>query len=171
MKLFPPKNAMWLFVTIMVATVAFAFGQEVQLPEGDGKKIVESKCASCHDLTYVTKQRLTKEGWEEIVKLMVASGAFVADDEHPVLLDYLAKNFGADAAPAENKPLPDGPAVKILDEKCQGCHDLTLVTNQRLTKEGWTDIIKVMVASGASVTDDEVVVLAEYLGANFGPEK
>ena len=94
MKLFSVKNATWVFITIMVASMAFAFGQEVQLPEGDAKKIIEEKCTVCHDLTYVTKQHLNKDEWTDMIKIMVASGASVTADEIPVLVEYLVKNFG-----------------------------------------------------------------------------
>jgi cytochrome c5 len=171
MKLFSVKNVLWLFVTMMVASAAFAFAQEVQLPEGDAKKILQEKCTGCHDLTYVTKQHLTKDEWKDMIAIMVASGASVTDEETTVLVDYLVKNFG----PADQQPQPagqdsDGHAKQILDEKCTACHDLTYVTKQHLTKDEWKDMIAVMVASGASVTDDETTVLVEYLVKNFGPQ-
>ena len=79
---------------MMVANMAFAFGQEVVLPEGDAKKILEEKCTACHDLTYVTKQHLNKDEWTDMIKIMVASGASVTDEEIPVLVEYLVTNFG-----------------------------------------------------------------------------
>ena len=94
MKLFSVKNTMWLFVTMMIASMAFAFGQDVTLPDGDGKKLLEDKCTGCHDLTYVTKQHLNKDEWTDMIKIMVASGASVTDDETNVLVEYLVKNFG-----------------------------------------------------------------------------
>jgi hypothetical protein len=94
MKLFSVKNTTWLFITMMIASMAFAFGQDVVLPDGDGKKVLEDKCTACHDLTYVTKQHLNKDEWNDMVKIMVASGASVTDEESTVLVDYLVKNFG-----------------------------------------------------------------------------
>ena len=101
MKLFSVKKAAWFFMTIMVASAAFAFGQDVVLPDGDGKKILEEKCTVCHDLTYVTKQRLNKDDWTDMIKIMIASGASVTDDEIPVLVEYLVKNFGPETPPAQ----------------------------------------------------------------------
>ena len=94
MKLFSVKNTLWLFATMMLASMAFAFGQDVPLPDGDGKKIVEEKCTVCHDTSFITKQHLSKDDWTDMVKIMVASGATVTDEEMPVLIDYLVKNFG-----------------------------------------------------------------------------
>ncbi len=83
---------------MMAASMAFAFGQDVVLPDGDAKKIIEEKCTVCHDLTYITKQHLSKDDWTDMIKIMVASGATVTDDEIPVLVEYLVKNFGPEAA-------------------------------------------------------------------------
>ncbi len=88
-------------MTIMVAAAAFASARAVQLPEGDGKKILEAKCASCHDLDLVTKNRLSRDDWKNMIDVMVASGAEVTADENTVLLDYLVKNFGPDSPAAQ----------------------------------------------------------------------
>jgi cytochrome c5 len=173
MKLFSTKNTIWFFLTMTVASMAFALAQEVQLPEGEGKKIVEEKCQACHDLTYITKQHLTKDEWTDMIKIMVASGASVTDQEIPIVAEYLTKNFGPgdqQGAKAAEGGLPEGAGKKILEEKCTACHDLTYVTKQHLNKDEWTDMIKIMVASGAAVTDDEIPVLVEYLVKNFGPQ-
>ena len=88
------KNVLWFSMTAVLAAAAFAFGQEVQLPDGEGKKILETKCTVCHDLSQVTSMHLSKDDWGEIIKVMVASGADLQDAEIATLLDYLAKNFG-----------------------------------------------------------------------------
>jgi cytochrome c5 len=173
MKLFSVKNTIWIFVTMMIASIAFAFGQDVVLPEGEGKKIVEEKCTACHDLTFVAKQHLNKDEWSDMVKIMVASGASLSDAEVPVVVDYLVKNFGpsgggGDAAAAGGLPAGDG--KKIVEEKCTACHDATLITAKHQSKDEWTDTVKIMVASGAAVSDAEIPVLVDYLTKNFGPQ-
>jgi cytochrome c5 len=94
MKLFSVRTTAWLFMTMMLAAAAFAFGQEVALPEGDGKTIVEAKCTVCHDTSLITMNHLDKDAWKAMIDVMVASGAEVSADEMPVLLEYLVKNFG-----------------------------------------------------------------------------
>jgi len=172
MKLFSIKNSIWFFVTMMIASMAFAFGQDVVLPEGEGKKIVEDKCTVCHDLTFVAKQHLNKDEWTDMVKIMVASGAMVSDAEMPVLVDYLVKNFGpaAAGAAADAGGLPAGDGKKIVEEKCTACHDASLITAKHQSKDEWTDTVKIMVASGAAVSDAEMPVLIDYLTKNFGPQ-
>jgi virginiamycin B lyase len=92
------KAAWWAVVTILLAAVAFAAGQKEadDLPEGDGKKILQSACTSCHDLKEVTKFKgfYTRENWHEIVVTMVEYGAPLKSDQVPVLVDYLTKHLG-----------------------------------------------------------------------------
>jgi len=45
----------------------------VQLPEGNGKAIVESTCASCHALALITgSPGYTREGWQSLIATMVS---------------------------------------------------------------------------------------------------
>jgi len=138
MKLFSIKHSIWFFATMMIASIAFAFGQDVVLPEGEGKKIVEDKCTVCHDLTFVAKQHLNKDEWTDMVKIMVASGAMVSDAEMPVLVDYLVKNFGPGGAgaAADAGGLPAGDGKKIVEEKCTACHDRDRIVGARFNQCG-----------------------------------
>lgn len=68
--------------------------QAESLPEGDGKKLVESRCTVCHDLGIVTALRRTKTDWESIVKNMVEQGAAVKPEEGQVITSYLSAQFG-----------------------------------------------------------------------------
>ena len=92
------RAAAWIAASILFTAAAFAAGQRdaADLPEGDGKKILESACTSCHDLGEVKKFKgyYTKENWQDIVTTMVKYGAPVKDDQIPVLVEYLTKNFG-----------------------------------------------------------------------------
>lgn len=101
MNLFSFRSGSWLLITILFTAVTFAFGQAVHLPEGQGKAILENRCAGCHDLELVTKKRLSKEEWTNTINVMVASGAEVPESEMTVLVDYLTKNFGPDGPPAQ----------------------------------------------------------------------
>jgi hypothetical protein len=66
------------------------------LPDGPGKAVLLSACTACHELKEITKFRgfYTKDEWRDIVVTMVKYGAVVKDDDVPVLIDYLFKNFG-----------------------------------------------------------------------------
>jgi cytochrome c5 len=168
------RTAMWIWATIAATTVAYSATQQVQLPEGDGKKILESACTACHGIEGTVKMKLNKEGWEGLVSSMISNGAQVDQKDYPVLIDYLVKNFGtpgaagAGSAPAASN---DAAAKKLLDEACTSCHDLGLVSEQHLTKDEWQGIVQSMVAKGASVSEKDSPVLVEYLVKMYGPKK
>jgi mono/diheme cytochrome c family protein len=128
------RTAMWIWATLALATMAFAAVQDPQLPDGDGKKILETACTSCHGLDGVVKLHMDKEGWEGLVSSMVSNGAQVDSKDFPVLINYLVKNFGnakpADQ-PAQSASGGDDAAKKILADSCTACHDLDLVSGQR----------------------------------------
>jgi len=76
------------------------------------------------------------------------------------------------AAPAAPKPveLPEGDGKPIATEYCQMCHKLTNLTKAHKDLDDWKDTIHTMIDRGASIPDDKVDVLAQYLAKNFGPK-
>jgi cytochrome c5 len=66
------------------------------LPDGEGKKILEASCTVCHDLTEVTKFKgyYTRDDWRDIVNTMIEYGAKVDARQADVLVDYLTVNLG-----------------------------------------------------------------------------
>ena len=63
------------------------------LPDGTGKKILLNTCTVCHDLSRVKRTAATREEWEEILGAMLNEGAMLSEEDFPVLLGYLARNF------------------------------------------------------------------------------
>ena len=63
-----------------------------ELPDGDGKKILQAQCATCHELNEVTKFRgyFNRAQWRDIVVTMVEYGADLEKAEIETLADYLA---------------------------------------------------------------------------------
>ena len=66
------------------------------LPDGEGKKILEKSCTTCHDLTEVTKLRgfYSRAQWRDVVVTMKEYGAAIDDKQVDVLTDYLAASLG-----------------------------------------------------------------------------
>ena len=165
------RTAMWIWTTLALATVAFAAVQDPQLPEGDGKKVLQTACTACHGLDGVVRLKLDKEGWEGLVASMVSNGAQVDQKDFPVLIDYLVKNFGKGGAPAAGQAQSagnDAAVKKILEDSCTACHDLDLVSGQHLSKDEWQSIVASMVAKGANLSDKDAPVLVEYLAKTYG---
>ncbi len=82
----------------------------------------------------------------------------------------------AAAPPAAGTPapkpvvLPEGDGKPIATEYCQMCHKLTNLTKAHKDLDDWKDTIHTMVDRGASIPDDKIDVLAQYLATNFGPK-
>jgi len=86
-----------LTVAIMVSpTAARAVAPGDELPDGEGKKILQASCTSCHDLSEVTKFRgyYTKAQWRDLVITMVEYGADLKQPEVDTLVDYLTQHLG-----------------------------------------------------------------------------
>lgn len=88
-------------------------GESPRFPEGEGKRIAETKCAvGCHDAQRVVRVRADRSRWEEIIRNMrlYAQGSTLAkdltDQEEKVLLDYVATNFSRSRERAA-RPKPD----------------------------------------------------------------
>lgn len=106
-----------LFLVIGALTAAFPVIASAQapagLPPGPGHDLVETACAACHAPDIVAQQARTKAEWSEVVDQMVGRGAAVSEADYPIVVEYLAKNFGPPgAAPAAAPAAPAAPAKK-----------------------------------------------------------
>ena len=63
------------------------------LPAGAGKAILLNTCTVCHDLQRIRRTQQSREGWEDTLSAMLNEGAMLSDEDFPVLLAYLARNF------------------------------------------------------------------------------
>jgi virginiamycin B lyase len=99
----PKKILLSLAVTVFLSPILPALGQS-KLPDGEGKKLVETACVACHELTPLINAGYPEEGWRNNINMMVNIGAPVPKDQIEVVIQYLAKNF-------PEKPKP--PAVVV----------------------------------------------------------
>ena len=84
------------------------------MPEGEAKTIIVGDCTHCHlnGLEEILVLRKSREGWEEIIAKMEnhpfgSGNSLVLDPKkRDVVIDYLARNFGPDAAPFDPNKLP-----------------------------------------------------------------
>ena len=87
-----------LLVAVLVAAPASSQSSDPkdELPDGEGKKLLETRCSSCHELTEVTKFRgyYDRKQWRDIITTMVEYGADLKNPEADTLADYLAKHLG-----------------------------------------------------------------------------
>jgi cytochrome c5 len=77
-----------LFVMMAVA-VQVSAGKSV-----DPKAFFEATCSQCHSTNVPKAERLTRDGWKEIVGRMRSNGCVISDKEAEILVDYLTKEYG-----------------------------------------------------------------------------
>jgi virginiamycin B lyase len=63
------------------------------LPDGNGKEIVQTICTSCHDLEPITSSGFSKDDWDLVVKNMIMMGASLKAEQAVLVTNYLATNF------------------------------------------------------------------------------
>jgi competence protein ComEA len=87
-----------------------------------------------------------------------------------VLTPLLLGRTTAVAQAPEQQELPDAAGKKILVASCTSCHELTEVTKFRgyYTRADWNDIVVTMVKYGATVKEQDVPVLVDYLYSTLG---
>src|SRR5215470_2183512 len=125
------RTAIWFVLTAALATLSIAVPQE--LPEGEGKKLIEERCTSCHTLKPVVSLKQSQRAWRELVVKMVGYGAQLDDKEVDIATEYLTKHFG----PESSKP--DSPEEKIarryIEGICSSCHDAGLIRSTEATRD------------------------------------
>jgi len=162
------KAVIWLVVTVALATLSMAVPQE--LPEGEGKKLLEDQCVSCHSLKPVVNLRQSRDAWKKLVVKMVGYGAQLDDKQIDVATEYLTKYFGPESSAAAAKP--ESPEEKIakryIEGICSSCHDAGLIRSTEATKQEWLDIVTRMNGLDAGVSQRDVDLLVDYLASKYG---
>ncbi len=83
-----------LLISILVTARAWG-----QLPEGPGKAETLKLCSNCHELERSISLHQDRDGWQATVAKMVALGVKGSDQELRTVVEYLSKNFPAEAVP------------------------------------------------------------------------
>lgn len=65
------------------------------LPEGKGREETFYGCSACHGLAIVTRQGLTRQGWEDMLQLMYTRHTMprLPQEDEAVILAYLTEKF------------------------------------------------------------------------------
>src|SRR6185295_14563974 len=162
------RTAIWIVLTAALATLSMAVPQE--LPEGEGKKLLEERCAGCHSLKPVVSLKQSQGAWKEMVLKMVGYGAQLDDKEVDVATEYLTKHFGPESSTAAAKAdsAEEKIARRYIEGICSSCHDAGLIRSTEATKEQWLDIVTRMNGLDAGVSSRDVDVLVDYLASKYG---
>ena len=64
---------------------------------------------------------------------------------------------------------PQQPGRVVVLSKCFQCHTDAMFRDQRQDRRGWEAAIYRMIGRGGLWTKDEITLMADYLGTDFGP--
>ena len=87
------KLAIVLITAAAILTIApvAAQQQQPQLPDGDGKVLVQGTCTACHEVNQITRSSgYTREGWRELIGTMMNLSGTPAGEN---ITKYLATHF------------------------------------------------------------------------------
>jgi virginiamycin B lyase len=87
-------NILTLLLVLPIAAPA-----QTDLPAGAAKDTVETVCANCHELRRITLSGYDRDGWRNVLHMMVNVGAPLPAERFDQVADYLAANFPAKPRP------------------------------------------------------------------------
>ena len=152
------------------------------LPEEPAKAVILRSCTRCHALDRITGTRKTEAGWRASVKDMIRLGAKLDSRETTVMVAYLVKHFGIQAARAVDpagvaagppraadpaQALPDGEGKGLILANCVQCHNIRYVTEIKKDAAGWRRTVYDMIARGTQITKEETEIIVRYLGEHL----
>lgn len=141
---------------------AGAPGAEAKPTEGIpiADPLVIAKCSACHkrddkgNLTRISWERTTPEGWEEVIKRMVRlNGLKLTPEEARAIIKSLSASHGL--APEEAKAISYMSEHRLIDEAypnenirttCAACHPFGRVASFRRAPEEWKLLVDLHVA-------------------------
>ena len=152
---------------IVIAVSLFSFAAAQEPPKADKPKppadegipvtsqLVIDKCGACHtkddkgNLTRISWERATPEGWQQAIKRMVRlNGLQLTPDEARQIVRYLSNEHGL--APEEARPAMYEVERRLIDEEvpdesmrqaCTICHSHGRARSWRRSKEDWDLLI------------------------------
>jgi len=102
---FAERSRKLLFCTLLsIVFVPIMYAQQSDLPDGQGKDVVQRMCTQCHSLSVVTGQRMSREHWAIQVEDMVSRGAKGSPAEIQLVVQYLSAFYGNGAAATTTGP-------------------------------------------------------------------
>jgi mono/diheme cytochrome c family protein len=157
-----------VFASINVVAQTGQGAAAESLPPAAGANIARAQCLGCHGSELIVQQRLSREGWVREVDKMIGWGARVDDGDKKVLVDYLAAHFADRPAAPRTDDLASAGA-RVMETRCATCHGVDLISQQRLSIDGWSREVDKMIGWGTSLNPEEKTALVEYLSIIYGP--
>jgi competence ComEA-like helix-hairpin-helix protein len=82
-----------VFLACGFVFIAAARADDVVLPDGRAKKVIEGACSECHGLDQVVASPMSQADWRSTVNRMVKKGATLSPAEIDTVVEYLSVYF------------------------------------------------------------------------------
>jgi cytochrome c2 len=146
-------------------------------PQGEVRQVIFKNCTSCHGIDDYAFNSFDRAGWNAYIdKQHQGLPVSLAGKDRELLLDWLVSRFGP-----TTKPFPrtyvaqeittfftDAEAEAVLGRACSSCHEIDRVNQARFSPDRWRVVTVDMRERGATLTDDELERLVEWLGRTKG---
>ena len=175
--------ALWSVVAVMaaiaVAPLAAQFGgkptrPQVETPKGPVRQVILKNCASCHGIDDYAYNALDRAGWNALIETKHKDLKVpISDTDRALLLDWVVAKFGPDSTRFPRAYVPpeittfftDPEAQALLGRACgTSCHGVDRVNDARYSPDRWRVVSVDMRERGATLTDEELERLVEWLG-------
>ena len=151
--------------------------------------LYEAACTSCHGLAPIERTRDGRKGWEDTVHKMVITGAQLDMEEMELVIDFLYRQRGPDAADpmrtgplpfdsplsqegtvrSEDIVLPAGEGKELVEAYCMLCHDLGRIVASRRGKREWHGYVMNMLnRNNVTIGKEQSERMLSYLNKYFG---
>lgn len=164
-------------VPVSAQLAARATRPQVVPPQGAVRQVIFKNCTSCHGIDDYAYNALDRAGWDAHITARHKSLAVALPaEDRALLLDWLAERFGP-----TTKPFPrtyvarevttffsDTEAETLVKRACTSCHAIDRVNNARFSPERWRVVTLDMRERGATLEDQELERLVEWLGRTKG---
>ena len=150
---------------------------QVVPPQGPARQVIFKNCTSCHGIDDYAYNALDRSGWDSLITAKHRGlDVPLLEKERGVLLDWLEVRFGP-----TTKPFPrtyvarevttfftDSEAEALLKRACTSCHAIERVSAARFSPDRWRVVTLDMRERGATLQDEELERLVEWLGRTKG---
>jgi hypothetical protein len=146
---------------------------QVMLPEGPVRNVILKNCVSCHGIDDYAFHAMDREGWRNLIDIQHKEqrGVQVSRRDERLLLNYLTKSFGPESVPFPRNNVAreisefftNADARVFLERTCTECHEIR-VFEHRKDANGWRALVLDMRERGASINDENIEKLVEWLG-------
>jgi hypothetical protein len=171
------------FVVLAISPLGAQIGgrptrPQVKPPQGHVREIIFKNCTSCHGIDDYAFNALDRDGWNQHLESKHTDGfaKLVNEGDRALLLDWLVSRFGPGTKPFPRTYvareittfLSDGEAEALLGRACTRCHPLDRINATRNSADAWRVLTIDMRERGATISDEEVEKLVEWLGRTKG---